>query len=83
MADRHAIRLPRDAYERLAREAERRRTTPDDLAASLVDDALRTSGGDFEHALASLARVRASIPEGIDGLGLARAARDELERRPA
>lgn len=76
------IHLPEASYTLLASEAQRRGIDPDALADELVRADLGTPGeqGDLETALADFAEFRAELPE-IDGVVLARDARDELERR--
>jgi hypothetical protein len=74
------IHLPESSYELLRREAERRGVEPDALADELLRDDLATEAGDLDRALRGLADLRAGLPE-IDGVGLARQARDQLEAR--
>jgi hypothetical protein len=64
------------------RESERRGMAPEALADELVRHELGAPEEDFDRALSELAALRERLPK-IDGLALARAARDELERRVA
>lgn len=77
-----SIRLHDASYELLLREARRRGVEPDALADELLRSGLDDKHGDLEGALTGLAEVRAGLPD-LDGLALAREARDDLERRRA
>ncbi len=79
----HIVRLQSDAYELVVREAERRGVEPDEL----VDEIVRTDLGklnetDLEATLRRAAEFRSTLPP-IDGVALAREARDDLEQRGA
>lgn len=77
------VRLTPASYDLLEQEARRRGTQPDALAEELLRaDLARAEAGDLETALVGLAELRAGLPE-IDGVGLAREARRELEARGA
>jgi len=55
---------------------------PDALANELLQHELVAPEGDLDRALDELGELRERLPK-IDGLALARAARDALERRAA
>jgi len=75
------IRLTRNSYELLEQEARRCGTEPDALAEELLRADLSSSAGDnLEVALARSDELRSRLPE-IDGVALAREARQELEDR--
>lgn len=75
------VRLSPGSYDLLKREASRRGTDPDALAEELLRaDLADRAGGDLDATLASLADFRERLPE-IDGVALARDARDELQAR--
>lgn len=77
------IRLTPGSYDLLKREATRRGKEPDALAEELLRADLGGEPGDaLDAALVQLAEFRAGLPE-IDGIELARAARNELEARDA
>jgi hypothetical protein len=78
----HGIRLQPGSYELLLREAQRRGVEPDALADELLRADLGDKPADLEGSLVGLAEMRARLPQ-IDGAGLARVARDDLERRSA
>lgn len=65
----------------MSAEAQRRGLDPDALADELLRTNLAMSGRrDLDATLASLAELRARLPE-IDGVVLARDARAQLEQR--
>lgn len=77
----HTVRLQPDAYELVAREAERRGVEPDEV----VDVIIRADLGmlderDLDATLRRAAALRSTLPQ-IDGVALAREARAELEQR--
>jgi hypothetical protein len=76
------IHLPEGSCTLLAAEAQRRGIDPDALADELVRADLGTPGeqDDLEVVLGALAELRSELRE-IDGIALARDARDALERR--
>ena len=76
------IELSEQSWGLLLRESERRGIEPDAVADELVQHELGAPEEDFERALSELAALRERLPK-IDGLALARSARDELERRVA
>jgi hypothetical protein len=76
------VELSEESYHLLVRESERRGMAPDALANELVQHELATPVKGVDEALSALAKFRESLPR-IDGLALARAARDEFERRVA
>lgn len=76
-----SVRLHPDAFDLLAREAERRGVAPETLADELLRAELGAqASGDLENALAGLAAVRAGQPE-VDAVAVARDARSELDAR--
>jgi hypothetical protein len=69
------VRLQRDAYDLLLREAARRGVEPDALAAELVRADLGPAArGDLDAALDALSEFRAGLPP-IDAVSLVRAGR--------
>lgn len=75
------VRLTPASYDLLEQEARRRGTDPDALADELLRSDLAASAPcDLDSSLAGLTELRAGLPE-IDGVGLAREARRELEQR--
>lgn len=76
------IHLPAASHALLPAEAQRRGIDPGVLADELVRADRGTAGeqGDLEAVLGDPAELRAKLPE-IDGIVLARDARDALERR--
>lgn len=75
------VHLPESSYALLTAEARRRGLDPDALADELVRTDLAAQGEqDLEATLHGLAELRAGLPE-IDGIVLARDAREQLERR--
>jgi hypothetical protein len=75
------VRLGPDAFDLLAREAERRGVAPEALADELLRAELAPqAGNDLEDALAGLAAVRAGQPQ-VDAVAIARDARSELDAR--
>jgi hypothetical protein len=76
-----SVRLGPDAFELLAREAERRGVAPETLADELLRAELAPQANDaLEQALAGLAAVRAGQPE-VDAVAVARDARSDLDAR--
>lgn len=77
------VRLTSDSYELLEEAARKRGIDPDALADELLrSDLAAQSGEDLDAVLASSDELRARLPE-IDGVALAREAREELDDRPA
>jgi hypothetical protein len=81
-ANPRSIRLPGASYELLLREAKRRGVDPDALADALLRADLGAQTRDLESALTGLADLRTALRQ-VDGLVLAREAREDLERRSA
>lgn len=80
---RRTIELQRDAYDLVAREAERRGVEPGAVVDELVRSSLgRQANSDLDSALAALAEFRAGSPP-VDAVALVRAGRDDLEARSA
>jgi len=82
VAANRTVELSEESYDLLVRESERRGMAPDALADELVQHELAPAVKDLAEALSALAQLRERLPK-IDGLALARTARDELERRVA
>lgn len=79
----HIVRLQSDAYELVVREAARRGVEPDELVDEIVrTDLSQLDDTDLETTLSRAAELRSTLPP-IDGLALAREARNELEQRGA
>lgn len=76
------IHVPRDAYDRLEREAGRRGVRPDELAAELLAVELAPTDFDWDAALAELAQIRGRMRGGSDdAVAMVREGREELELR--
>ena len=79
----HTIELQPDAFDLVSREAERRGISADQVVEEIVrTDLTVTRRGDLDAALRRAADLRSTLPR-VDGVALAREARDELEARSA
>jgi hypothetical protein len=75
------IHVTPDAYDRLAREADRRGVPPDALADELLAAELAPAQAQMDRILADLAEVRSRVREDIDAATLIRQSREELDHR--
>lgn len=82
MGANHTVELSEKSYGLLVRESKRRGMAPDALVDELLERELAPPVEDLDDALSAIAQLRERLPR-IDGVALARAARDELERRVA
>jgi hypothetical protein len=79
----HTIELQPDAFDLVTREAARRGVSPDQVVEEIIrTDLAMTRRGDLDAALRRAADLRLTLPR-LDGVALAREARDELEARSA
>lgn len=78
----HTIELQPDAFNLVTREAARRGVSPDQVVEEIIRTDLAARRGDLDAALRRAADLRSTLPR-LDGVALAREARDELEARNA
>lgn len=79
----YTVELHPDAFDLVAREAQRRGVSPDQIVEEIVRTDLGRGGGDDLDALLDRAtRLWATLPP-VDAVALARDSRAELEARGA
>lgn len=78
----HTIELAPDAFDLVSREAQRRGVSPGQVVEEIIRADLTAAESDLLAAVLRVSDVRSSLPT-LDGIGLAREARADLEARGA